>query len=41
LGREPDPGSQAYVDSILRDKWSEQDVIRELRRSDEFRNRNR
>jgi hypothetical protein len=29
------------VDSILRDKWSEQDVIRELRRSDEFRNRNR
>ena len=41
LGREPDPASQAYVARILRDRWSEQDVIRELRRSDEFRNRNR
>jgi hypothetical protein len=41
LGREPDPGSQGYVNSVLREKWTEQDVARELRRSDEFRNRNR
>jgi hypothetical protein len=41
LGREPDPASETYVIHLMRDKWSEQDVIRELRRSDEFRNRNR
>jgi len=41
LGREPDAGSRGYVESVLRDKWTEQDVVRELRRSEEFRNRNR
>lgn len=41
LGREPDSGSRTYVNHVLRDKWTEQDVIRELRRSDEFRDRNR
>ena len=38
LGREPDEGSRGYVDRILRDKWTQQDVERELRRSSEYRN---
>ena len=41
LGREPDPSSRGYVDKILREKWTEQDVARELRKSDEYRNRPR
>jgi hypothetical protein len=41
LGREPDAGSRGYVESVLRGKLTEQDVVRELRQSDEFRNRNR
>jgi hypothetical protein len=39
LGREPDPGAQSYVDRVLRQRWSQQDVERELRRSPEYRNR--
>jgi hypothetical protein len=40
LNREPDPaGSQGYVDNVLRKKWTEQDVARELRKSDEYINR--
>ena len=39
LGREPDPGSRAYVDKVLRDHWSQQDVERELRQSPEYRNK--
>src|SRR5215471_1330508 len=38
LRREPDPGSQGYVDRVLRDHWTQQDVERELRKSDEYRN---
>jgi uncharacterized protein HemY len=39
LRREPDAaGSAGYVNSVLRDKWTQQDVERELRRSPEFRN---
>jgi hypothetical protein len=41
LKREPDPGSQGYVDRVVRDHWSQQDVERELRKSDEYRNRRR
>jgi len=41
LKREPDPGSQGYVDRVLRDHWSQQDVERELRKSDEYRNKRR
>ena len=41
LGREPDGGSTNYVDHVFRDKWSQQDVERELRRSAEYRNRAR
>lgn len=39
LGREPDAGSRGYVDRVLRDHWSEADVARELRNSDEYRSR--
>lgn len=39
LGREPDPGARPYVDRVMRQRWSQQDVERELRRSPEFRNR--
>jgi hypothetical protein len=39
LHREPDPGSRGYVDRVLRDHWTEQDVARELRNSDEYRNK--
>src|SRR5262249_38715555 len=38
LKREPDPGgSQGYVDKVIREHWSQQDVERELRKSDEYR----
>lgn len=37
LNREPDAGSSGYVDKVLRDKWSQEDVERELRRSGEYR----
>lgn len=37
LNREPDAeGSQGFVDNVLRKKWTEQDVARELRKSDEY-----
>jgi hypothetical protein len=39
LKREPDAGSRGYVDRVLRDKWTQQDVERELRRSSEYRQR--
>jgi hypothetical protein len=41
LNREPDPAGRGYVDRVLRDNWTEEDVVRELRRSPEFRNRGR
>ena len=38
LRREPDAaGSRAYVDRVVRDNWSQNDVERELRRSPEYR----
>jgi hypothetical protein len=39
LGREPDAGSRGYVDRVLRDNWTQQDVERELRNSPEYRRR--
>jgi peptidase inhibitor family I36 len=39
LRREPDPASRAFVDRILRDHWTQQDVERELRNSPEYRNK--
>jgi len=41
LGRDPDPGSRTYVDKVLRDHWTEEDVSRELRKSPEYRNKHR
>jgi hypothetical protein len=37
LNREPDPAAQGYVDHVMREGWSEEDVARELRRSPEYR----
>jgi TorA maturation chaperone TorD len=37
LKREPDAASRGYVDRILRDKWTQSDVERELRKSPEYR----
>ena len=39
LGRDPDPGARPYVDKVMRERWSQSDVERELRRSPEYRNR--
>jgi len=39
LGREPDSGSRSYVDKVLRNRWTQQDVERELRKSPEYRSR--
>jgi hypothetical protein len=39
LKREPDPGSRGYVDRVMRDRWSQEDVERELRNSAEYRGR--
>jgi len=39
LGRDPDPSSRGYVDHVLKDHWMERDVARELRNSDEYRNK--
>jgi hypothetical protein len=39
LDREPDAGSRTYVDKVLRDKWTQRDVERELRKSPEYRNK--
>ncbi len=39
LKREPDAGSKGFVDKVMRDHWSQQDVERELRKSPEYRNR--
>ena len=39
LNREPDPGSQPFVDRVMRDRWTQQDVERELRKSSEYRRR--
>jgi hypothetical protein len=37
LNREPDPAAQGYVDRVMRDGWTEEDVARELRKSPEYR----
>lgn len=41
LRREPDGASRGYVDHVMRDRWSQGDVERELRNSAEYRQRNR
>jgi hypothetical protein len=37
LNREPDAGAQGYINRVMREGWTEEDVARELRRSPEFR----
>ena len=39
LKRDPDSGAESYIQNVLRDNWSQQDVERALRNSPEFRNR--
>lgn len=40
LRREPDPGgSRGYVERVFKDKWTQADVERELRKSPEYRQR--
>ena len=39
LNRAPDAASRGYVDRVLRDKWTQEDVERELRNSPEYRKR--
>ena len=39
LKREPDPASATFVEKVLRDKWTEEDVSAELRKSPEYRNK--
>jgi hypothetical protein len=39
LEREPDADSRGWVDRVLRDRWTQQDVERELRKSPEYRNK--
>lgn len=41
LGREPDPASSGFVAQVMRNHWTESDVARELRHSEEFRNKSR
>ena len=41
LKRDPDSASQGYVDRVMRDRWSQEDVERELRKSPEYREKNR
>ena len=42
LRREPDAaGAEAYIQHVLRDNWSQDDVEKDLRRSPEFRQNNR
>ncbi len=42
LNRKPDPeGRETYVQKVMQDHWSEADVARDLRHSDEYRNKHR
>src|SRR5215471_5884682 len=37
LRREPDPGAAGWVDNVLRNNWTQEDLERELRKSAEYR----
>ncbi len=39
FGRDPDSGARGWVDRVMRDRWTQRDVERELRKSPEYRNR--
>jgi hypothetical protein len=40
LGREPDPASASWVDHVLKEHWSQQQLENELRKSSEYRSNN-
>ena len=37
LRREPDPGSRGFVDRVMNERWTQADVEKELRNSEEYR----
>jgi len=39
LKREPDAGARGFVEKVLREHWTQEDVERELRKSPEYRRR--
>lgn len=39
LRREPDSGAQGYLQKVMREGWTQQDVEKELRKSREYRDR--
>jgi len=39
LKRDPDAAAEGYINRVFRDRWSQEDVERELRKSPEFRDR--
>jgi TorA maturation chaperone TorD len=39
LGREPDPASRGYVDGVLNEGWTQEEVERDIRKSPEYRNK--
>jgi hypothetical protein len=41
LGREPDPASSGYIDRVVNDHWSQQQIENELRNSEEYRQKRR
>jgi hypothetical protein len=40
LKREPDPGAAGWVDNVLRNNWTQDDLERELKKSAEYRQKN-
>jgi hypothetical protein len=38
--REPDPGAAGWVDNVLKNKWTQDDLERELRNTPEYRQKN-
>jgi len=41
FNREPDAGARGWVDQVMKNNWTQQQLSSELRKSDEFRNRQR
>jgi uncharacterized protein YnzC (UPF0291/DUF896 family) len=39
--REPDPGAAGWVDNVLRNNWTQDDLERELKKSPEYQQKNR
>ena len=41
LGRDPDPAARSWVNAVMKNNWSQGQLEAELRKSDEYRNRQR